>query len=87
MQVQTFAVTIATGATPGAGQVDMLNATGRVLAIRYVKDGSNGYSNDSTFTLTNEATVLTFGRILGQRLGHRLPPAADAQHGRGGRHL
>ena len=56
MQVQTFAVTIATGATLGAGQGYTPNATGRVLAIRYVKDGSNGYSNDSTFTLTNEAT-------------------------------
>jgi hypothetical protein len=53
---QTYAVTIVTGSASGAGSGYTDNARGRVLSIRYVKDGTNGYSDGQTITVTNEAT-------------------------------
>jgi hypothetical protein len=55
----TNVVTVVTGADSGAGTGYTPNLTGRVLAIRYVKDGSAGYSDGQTITTTNEKTGAT----------------------------
>lgn len=53
--IQRFAIAVTTAAD-GSFTGYSERVTGRITSIRYVKDGSNGFADGSSFTLTAEAT-------------------------------
>lgn len=53
--VQRLTIPVTTAAD-GSATVYSDHVTGKVVSVRYVKDGSNGFDNGSTFTLTAEST-------------------------------
>lgn len=53
--IQRLAIAVTTAADGSfTGYSDRV--TGRIMSIRYVKDGSNGFADGSSITLTAEAT-------------------------------